>query len=1346
MAMDQSNSRAESIIESAPQTRIGSYRLLELLGTGGMSSVYRAMHVETGHEVALKILTQSLARNSTLLQRFLREARSAETLEHPNVVAIYDRGIDKGRHYLVLEYVPGGDFHDYVQRHGPLGAAEAISVIRGVASGLKYAASRGLIHRDIKPSNILRTKDGHAKIIDLGLALQSEFEDERVTREGTTVGTVDYMAPEQARDSRATSVQSDLYSLGCTFYYLLSGVPPYPGGDITDKLTRHARSAVPDIRDLRPDLPAILAELLARLMAKRQEDRTADYDELIAALDAVPVDPAEEGPGIALAPLDSGTDDDRPATFGPTWASRPAAELPKLPSEDAFLPLEPLGSLVAEAADEVRAAPVTAGADAAGAPLPRLSGALEEVDSRRAADDPRVATTLPSRSQRSASAWIISASVIAIALVLTVIGVHQLLIGPAGPAVVERDDGDLEVPINVQPVIPAPAPAPAPSPSAALASTPVDVRSLRPDQRLPEPARSQGARRKPWVEPRDDDPVPGQGNEEASGLEDLRLRAPQWARTPVVDRLDGPFVVVRRVGEPGDGSTVVPTLHMALDRYIGGTVELADEGPLPIDDLRVSGMSRLIRARPGFRPIIRIERSNLELARQQPAVLVLDRKDLTLDGLDIVVNVRDLSMRETALFACTASNLTLRNCTITILNPGGSPFSVIRAESTGPRPARIRLERTLVRGWFTSGLEIGGGQTELLVYRSVLLGGTGPTVRISRRESGSEHRFDFVDAVIAGPGPVLEQTVEIAATRVKPLVIQAFGSAFGRFQGRGVASVIASSSASAEVGKELEWSGDRNLFAGWRGFFACGSDRNITVGDLAAVRSTWSGTDQGSHEILAPWPLPADLAAATPEVLAWFLPNRTALLNQVARPRSGLFEKTVAEYRAPAIPEPIGWAVDSRFVTRATRARPTFRGPDRQAGGPRVPPAPNEVSGGPPGATGGVVELTMSTSDSAWNGDLGAFLQDRLSAGMTHVRVSVEGQGWHHFTPVRLPSGLHLQIRVEAQGDVQPPEWSPVPGSTGPALIELHEGSLVLWKVVLRQSPDSRLESLISVEDGHLVVSGCQLSAPAPSTNVTGRLITFRATTTEPKPADPTQPIFTIPVDRPVCRIIDSILIASGMALRAELGRGLVAITQSAIAAGDAALQLVPAQVARQRFDVDLSLGQCTILSERSVVSLGSWPGRPLGPDRPWLVTSRNCAFLALSDRRGRGETVLLRADSDALARGTLFWESANDAAEVDSFTAAGEAPAPPNRMRDVQLQWAHFWGANHITRITGPRNRDPAPSVVLWERPRPGRLEPADLILDPSYHPGRERLDVGADLSRQGITPRTNRSGQRRN
>src|SRR5579864_1457248 len=183
--------------EDGAELRIGSYRLLERLGSGGMSSVLRAEHVDTGHEVAVKVLPRYLAKNPVLLQRFLREAKNAESLEHPNIVAIYDRGFDQGRYYLVLEYIPGGDLHDRVKGDGPLPIAESIRIIRSAAEVLRFAASRGLIHRDVKPANLLLNPEGQLKITDLGLALQVEQEDERVTRDGTTVGTVDYMAPEQ---------------------------------------------------------------------------------------------------------------------------------------------------------------------------------------------------------------------------------------------------------------------------------------------------------------------------------------------------------------------------------------------------------------------------------------------------------------------------------------------------------------------------------------------------------------------------------------------------------------------------------------------------------------------------------------------------------------------------------------------------------------------------------------------------------------------------------------------------------------------------------------------------------------------------------------------------------------------------------------------------------------------------------------------------------------------------------------------------------------------------------------------------------------------------------------------
>ncbi len=195
-----------------------------------------------------------------------------------------------------------------------------------------------MIHRDVKPANLLMTPEGHAKIIDLGLALQIEDEDERVTRDGTTVGTVDYMAPEQARDSRQTSERSDIYSLGCTFYYLLTGSPPFPGGGLSDKLARHYKAPIPDVREHRPDVSESLSLLIRKMMEKKPEGRFADYGQLIAALDslddfgdpptqdvtggtldALIVDDDDDDDVIGLAPTESALSrarDDRPSSSG----------------------------------------------------------------------------------------------------------------------------------------------------------------------------------------------------------------------------------------------------------------------------------------------------------------------------------------------------------------------------------------------------------------------------------------------------------------------------------------------------------------------------------------------------------------------------------------------------------------------------------------------------------------------------------------------------------------------------------------------------------------------------------------------------------------------------------------------------------------------------------------------------------------------------------------------------------------------------------------------------------------------------------------------------------------------
>jgi serine/threonine-protein kinase len=1285
-----------------------------------MSSVYKAVHAQTGHEVALKVLPLALATNPIVLQRFLREAKNAEALEHPNIVSIYDRGVDRGRHYLVLEYVRGNDLHEYVQLRGPLSAAEAVSVARQIAEGLRYAAARGLVHRDIKPSNILRSDAGQIKIADLGLALHRDLEDERVTREGTTVGTVDYMAPEQARDSRAASLQSDLYSLGCTLYYLLTGIPPFPGGDIIDKLTRHAKSPPPDVRDLRPDVPVALSSHILRMMAKRADDRFADFDQLIAELDKITIDPNEGAAGVPLLPLDTGgeTDSGRSGLPGgmqflANSGARPPSSIPEIS----------LANLHAHLADEEPPStflPTQNSRQPAGI-LPRLRGAHPSLRENGHMLGPNAAMRARSWSTKT---WITLSLALGLAFVVGVIAIDRLVrSSPPEPVdldrSVEQPAGHPEQPLAVEVDRPVP-----PRPPAVVKAIPA---APQPANQLP---RQVVTATTEWVEPQDTGPAVPRPSSYTEAT--LKQYLPPWALIQVPSRIEGTSVQVRRV--PGAREpTVVPTLRMALDET-RGTIEIADQGPLLLSDFRIPGETRLIRAREGFRPIIRIERPVLPVVREQPAVIVLSGKNLILDSLDLIVNLRDLPAGQSALFDCAGADLTVRDCTITLVYPGSEPFTLVRAAGSS-RPSRVRFERTLVRGLLSSGFELGEGAVDVALLEVIILGSQGPLVRCRQRPGGA-HRVAVVGGVLAcrGPGIELRDEDGLANKNARPLTVRAFDTVFGRFQGAGIASVMASTLSSVVAKERVDWLGQQNLFCGWKGYFASGKEPTLRVPSLASFRSTWNGTDQASQEIPVPWPQPSHLGQALPEALGPFLPGREASLKQVPLPRPYLGAQTIWTFPNPVVPIPL-------VLLGGGAPKPTSR-PDARPGlqvvrNTEALESTSSQSSAVGKQVGSSDELVFDADSAQWHGDLGAFLRDKVSESLKHVRVRVVGSGPRRASPVRLPDGLVLELNVEAptKPELEWLSWSPEAESRGRALLELHGGTLVLAQVRLRADESAPLESLVQVEDGDLVLHRCQLTSPVRAETFSNSLITFKAAGTRPRRPSVGSTLFASVPDRPVCILGDSCLITEAEAIRTQLGRGLVALTQTAIAAGMDAIELLPADVARDRFDCDLVLERCTVACQSNIIRLGPWLGARPGPHRPWLISSKNSAFLGTYDRRV-SETVLLRADEEAMAGGTVFWQGMGDAAEVDAFTAPSSG-SPSGRFRDVVFHWVNFWGTNHMVDITGPRTASNQPSVRLLERLKPGRIEPSDLILDPEYHPGRVQLAVGADLTRQGIIRR---------
>jgi serine/threonine protein kinase len=266
---------------------LGKYRLLRLLGAGGMSSVYLAENPTLRQRVAIKVLPIKRVKESSYLARFEREAQAAFRLRHQNIAGAIDLETSGDVHFMVLEYVEGTDLHAKVKAEGPLDVREAADYIRQAAVGLHYAHEQGLVHRDIKPANLMLDKRGTIKILDLGLALDDE-EDGSLTREHDekVLGTADDLPPEQAEDSHKADRRSDIYSLGCTFFYLLTGKPPFSTGKLGDRIRAHKSSPAPNLRETRADVPPALAELYFRMMEKHPEARPQTAKDVADALDA----------------------------------------------------------------------------------------------------------------------------------------------------------------------------------------------------------------------------------------------------------------------------------------------------------------------------------------------------------------------------------------------------------------------------------------------------------------------------------------------------------------------------------------------------------------------------------------------------------------------------------------------------------------------------------------------------------------------------------------------------------------------------------------------------------------------------------------------------------------------------------------------------------------------------------------------------------------------------------------------------------------------------------------------------------------------------------------------------
>ncbi len=276
-----------------------------------MGQVYRGEDKRLGRAVAVKVLARDQSSDQDAVRRFLNEARSAARLNHQNIAQVYSAGESDNHPYIVFEYVEGVNLRIMIEEHGPLMLEDALSYTLQIADALAHAADRRIVHRDVKPSNILIAKNNQAKLIDLGLARLSTVggPDGDLTASGVTLGTFDYISPEQARDPRNADSRSDIYSLGCTLFYMLAGRPPFPEGTVLQKLLQHQGDTPPDVCQFRPDLPEEVSLVLAKMMAKDPRRRYGDSARLMEALcslaDLIGLRPTGPAQAVWLPPQES---------------------------------------------------------------------------------------------------------------------------------------------------------------------------------------------------------------------------------------------------------------------------------------------------------------------------------------------------------------------------------------------------------------------------------------------------------------------------------------------------------------------------------------------------------------------------------------------------------------------------------------------------------------------------------------------------------------------------------------------------------------------------------------------------------------------------------------------------------------------------------------------------------------------------------------------------------------------------------------------------------------------------------------------------------------------------------
>ena len=686
-----------------PQPRqLGKYVIQRRLGAGGMGTVYLALDSSLNRTVALKILSRERAANTQLVKRFTSEGQSAARLEHDNIVKVFESGEIDGHLYLALEFVEGVNVEELVRKRGTLPVRRTIEIVKQVAAALQHAYERSIVHRDIKPSNLLIRNDGMVKLADMGLArVIDETLETSITRDGMTVGTVDFMAPEQATDSKKADIRSDLYSLGCTWYQMLTGKAPFPEGSVTEKLTRHHSSPPPDPRRINERIPDGVVAVIHKLMAKKPNDRYQTPNELLEDLKQTHL--GRMGVDAhALASLASSETshaahepDDEPGRAPPAETSSRSArtESPDVPQKGRYKPLK--DKRPTPPRNAVRTAGNGKAAPKEKRELPPRSENPEALGVSQRKLDPELL--------KFAFFGLLALGVIAAVgygmYSLSGFGDDDRQAG-ANPYLTQQQSGD--------------------STSNTVATPTADPYGQQ--GKPPTPVEAEPTPNAELTDFQNRSPFPGAEDAQQNPAWDV----PAWVYDERAAAADGlkTFIVSGRSGSAGEYATLGDALK-AMPRQ-GGIVEFADRGPFHVSPQSFDdGRHLVLRAAAGQQPVLLIEEP---LPAGTSAWLTLRGGHLRISGVHLVVSGRALAPGSSCI-ALTAATAYLHDCTVTLADPAAGAVSVVQLTG-GTQATRCVFENVLTRGNNLVALSTTGHGIEAVVGNCLFASGDAPVVAI----------------------------------------------------------------------------------------------------------------------------------------------------------------------------------------------------------------------------------------------------------------------------------------------------------------------------------------------------------------------------------------------------------------------------------------------------------------------------------------------------------------------------------------------------------------------------------------------------------------------------------------